>query len=153
MGLLIKNLDIDYHVYSEKFNLSESFSAIAEIAENPGIKKVQYTNLIDTPEKCVEWHLWFEDLDKREWKIDMIHILKESQYAGVFENIADRIKATLTGESKMAILEIKNQLTSDDNTMGIEVYMAVIRDGINNIHEFRNWKKEQPPAGIIEWTP
>jgi len=152
-GLLIKKRDIDFHVYSERFSISDSFGAIALIASNRSIKKVTYLNLIDTEEKCIEWHLWFLDEDNNEWKIDIIHIHNESPYAGKFENVAERIKTVLTPELKHAILSIKNEIPDTVKVMGIEVYQAVIRDGIRNYNDFMHWRDNNHQEGIIDWMP
>lgn len=98
-GLLMKNKDIDFHIYSDRFSIIDSFGAVALIANNPKIKRVSYTNLIDTEEKCLEWHMWGEKI------------------------------------------------------MGIEIYQAVIRDGVKNYSDFVYWEKKQNQAGIIDWMP
>ncbi len=151
--LLMNNLDIDFHIYSEEIDVAASFCAIAAIAQNPRIKNVQYVNQMDTDEKCLEWHIDYIDTDERKWKIDMIHILKGSLYDGYFENVADRIAAVLTPETRSAILSIKYDLPDDEKVMGILIYQAVIRDGIRNYDEFKSWKEQNPVDGIIEWVP
>ncbi len=151
--LLMNNLDIDFHIYSEEIDVAESFSAIAAIAQNPRVKNVQFVNQMDTDEKCLEWHIDYIDADERKWKIDMIHILKGSQYDGYFENVAERIAAVLTPETRNAILSIKYDMPDDEKVMGILIYQAVIRDGIRNYDEFKLWKEQNPVDGIIEWVP
>ncbi|MCE4564371.1 phosphoglycerate mutase family protein [Maribellus sp. CM-23] len=153
-GLLMKNRDIDFHVYSDQFSIVDSFKAIAELATNPQVKRITYTNLLDTEEKCLEWHMWYLDDKNDEWQIDMIHILKGSFYAGRMEEVARRINEVLTPETKEAILSIKNEVPADEKVMGIEIYMAVIRDGIRNYHAFTEWKKAQiNDQPIIDWIP
>ena len=87
------------------------------------------------------------------WKIDMIHILRESPYAGKFEMVADRINAVLTPERRLAILSIKNDIPDDESVMGIEIYQAVIRDGIETYREFTGWRENRNRNGIIDWIP
>ncbi|MDD2205140.1 MAG: nucleotidyltransferase domain-containing protein [Bacteroidales bacterium] len=153
MGLMMKHLDIDFHIYSERFSVADSFAAIAAFAENSCIKHISYTNLIDTDEKCIEWHLWYHDTDSCVWQLDMIHILNDSPYAGYFERMADRISAVLTLEQKFAILSIKNEVLDSEHVMGVEIYQAVIRDGVRTYAEFTEWHKTHQPNGIVEWMP
>ncbi len=152
-GLLLDNLDIDFHIYSENFVLADSFAAIAKLAENQRIRRVEYANLLNTEEQCLEWHVWYEDAEQSLWQIDMIHILKNSQFAGYFENVADRIAAVLTPETREAILKIKSCRSPEVKIMSIEIYQAVIRDDVRNHEEFLQWQQEHPNPGIIDWMP
>ncbi len=129
-GLIMKNRDIDFHVYSDNFSIADSFNAISEFAVNSKVKRITYDNLLDTDEECLEWHLWYVDDNDDKWQIDIIHILKDSFYAGKMEKVVVRLNEVMTHEYKHAILSIKNDIPADDKVMGIEVYMAVIRDKV-----------------------
>jgi hypothetical protein len=153
MGLLINNRDIDFHIYTEPFKLSDSFSAMAKLAENKRIKTISYGNLLDAEDKCIEWHAFYEDKDGHSWQIDMIHILNESAYAGHFEKVAERICAVLTPEIKANILRIKNSIPIKEKVMGIQIYKAVIEHGIQDIDSFWQWREQNPDDGIVTWMP
>ena len=73
-GLLMKHRDIDFHVYTSEISLSDSFRAMAELAANTSVKKIECVNLLHTVEACIEWHAWCEDGEGELWQIDMIHI-------------------------------------------------------------------------------
>lgn len=152
-GLLMKHLDIDFHIYSSPLCISDSFAAMAKLAENKAIKQIQYINLMDTDEKCIEWHAWYEDCDGKRWQIDMIHIESGSQYDGYMEKVADRITKVLTPELKQTILRIKYDTPDTDNVMGIEYYQAAIRDGVKNYTEFQEWREKNPVKGVVDWIP
>ena len=152
-GLLMKHRDIDFHIYSEKINITESFSAIRKLAQHSRIKQIQYTNLLDTDEKCIEWHAWYEDDSKEFWQLDMIHITKGSTYDGYFEKVAERISAVLTDETRQAILRLKYETPPTEKIMGIIYYQAVIKDGVRTYAEFTNWIEKNPINGIIDWIP
>lgn len=152
MGLLMKHRDIDYHIYTEKLDIAESFKVMQKICANPAVTRMEYRNLADTGEACLEFHVWFM-LENEEWQIDMIQILKGSQFDGYFERVAERIKAVLTPETRHTILELKYLTPDGEHIMGIEYYQAVIADGIRSYEEFRQWRKNHPPKGIINWCP
>jgi hypothetical protein len=153
-GLIIKKQDIDFHIYTNPFNLSDSFSAISRLAQNPHIKTLTYTNLLDAEDRCIEWHAGYQDDSEDAWQIDMIHILNDSPYAGYFEKVAERINAVLTDETRRAaILSIKNDIPLEKHVMGIEVYKAVIDGGVRDTDSFWTWKARQPDEGIITWCP
>ena len=153
MGLLMKHRDIDFHIYSSPVSLADDFRIMAKLAENPAIRKIEYTNLLNTDEACLEWHAWYEDEEHELWQIDMIHLLKGSRYEGYFENVAKRIAALLTDEIKYAILKLKFETPETEKIMGIIYYQAVIQGGVRTYTEFKEWIKQHPVSGIIEWIP
>ena len=153
MGLLMKHLDIDLHLYSDPVSLADDFRIIARLAQNHRIKQIEYANLLDTEEACLEWHLHYEDPLNQMWQIDMIHILKGSRYDSYFEQMADRIVAALTDETRHTILQLKYETPESEKIMGIEYYQAVLRDGVKNYVEFETWRRQHPITGIITWMP
>lgn len=152
-GLLMDRRDIDFHVYSDEFSIAESFAAMAELAANGRVRRVEYANLLETDEASLEWHAWYEDGEGELWQMDMIHILKGSRYDGHFEEVADRIRAALAPGTRQAVLGIKRGLGPEPGVRSIEVYMAVLRDGVRTLDEFRRWKAGRPEAGIVDWMP
>ena len=152
MGLLMKHRDIDFHIYTEKLDIAESFKAVQKICANPAVTRMEYRNLADTEEACLEFHIWFM-LDNEEWQIDMIQILKGSQFDGYFENVAERIKAVLTPEIRHTILGLKYLTPDDEHIMGIEYYQAVIADNVKTYPEFVQWREKHPATGIVTWCP
>jgi hypothetical protein len=83
----------------------------------------------------------------------MIHILKDSFYAGYFEHVAERISDVLTPETREAILKIKFDLSEEEKVPGIRVYRAVIEGGIRDLENFRKWEEAHPSEGIEKWVP
>ncbi len=153
MGLLMNHRDIDFHIYTLPLKIADSFCVMERLAENPAIKRIEYGNSIDTEERCIEWHAWYQDEEDELWQIDMIHIEKGSIYDGFFERMAQRIMAVLTEEQKEAILRLKLETPDTEKIMGVEYYQAVIRDGVRTFEELKEWKKIHPITGIIEWIP
>ncbi|MCD7901284.1 MAG: nucleotidyltransferase domain-containing protein [Bacteroides sp.] len=152
-GLLMKNLDIDFHIYTPEVNIKDSFLAIQTLAQNPSVRKVQYKNLLVTEEECIEWNVWYQDHNFRLWQLDMIHFRKESLYDGWVEKVTDRIIQVLTPELKEIILQLKFDIPDDWKVPGIQVYKAVIADGIRTYPEFVEWQKEHVADNFLAWIP
>jgi hypothetical protein len=152
-GLLMKHRDIDFHIYTSPLDLSVSFRAMAELAENTSVKKIEYTNLLHTAEACIEWHAWYKDMEGELWQMDMIHIQEGSRYDGYFERVAERISAVLTDEMRLAILKLKYETPDTEKIMGVEYYQAVIQDGVRSYPEFEEWRRLHPAVGVVEWVP
>lgn len=152
-GLLMKHRDIDFHIYSSPLILADSFRAMAQLAENPSIKKIECTNLLHTIEACIEWHAWYEHKENELWQIDMIHIQGGSRYDGYFEQVARRISEVATDEMRETILRLKYETPDTEKIIGVEYYQAVIEGGVRCYTEFEEWRKKHPVTGVVEWMP
>ena len=152
-GLLMKHRDIDFHIYSSPLRLEESFAAMAQLAADPAVGRIECRNLLATDEACVEWHATYRDRDGDEWQLDMIHIVRGSRYDGYFEHVADRIAVALTPVTRRAILQLKYDTPDDVKIAGIEYYVAVLRDGVRTYDAFAEWRRTHPLTGIVEWMP
>lgn len=153
MGLMMKHRDIDFHIYSAPLRIDDSFRAMARLAAHPEIRKIEYVNLTDTEEACIEWHATYEDDAHDLWQIDMIHILKGSRYDGYFERMAERITAALTPETKSTILRLKYETPDGEKIMGVEYYRAVLQGGVTDYAGLQAFRKSHPADGIVEWMP
>lgn len=152
-GLLMKHRDIDFHIYSSPLLLSDSFRAMAQLAENTSIKKIECANLLHTVEACVEWHAWYQDAENELWQIDMIHMVNGSRYDGYFEKVAERISALLTDETRQVILRLKYDTPDAEKIIGVEYYQAVLQGGVRTYAELVEWRKQHPVTGVVEWMP
>lgn len=153
-GLLCRHLDIDLHVYTPApLRIADSFAAAARIAAHPRIHRMEYANLLDAEDGCLEWHAQYEDRDGRCWQIDMIHLAEDSPWAGYFEQVADRIAAALTAETREAILRLKYETPDGEHIPGIALYRAVIEGGVRSRAELRTWLQANPVEGIVTWMP
>ena len=115
-GLLMKHRDIDFHIYSSPLNLTDSFQAMARLAENPSIKRIECANLLHTAEACIEWHAWYQNEENELWQMDMIHIREGSRYDGYFEKVAQRISEIMTDEIRETILRLKYETPNTRKT-------------------------------------
>lgn len=152
-GLLAKHRDIDLHIYSSSVDVAASFRAVAAIASTLGVKKVECTNLLSAEDECLEWHLWHDDPDTGLWQIDMMHIRRGSRWEGHFEQVAARIRAALTDETRQAIIRLKCQPPDDLHIMGIDYCRAVMADGVCTLPEMLAWHAAHRTDGIVEWMP
>lgn len=153
IGLLMKHLDIDFHVYTEVVDISQSFYAISLIAQHPGVQSVQYSNLLNEEDECLEWHITYIDDHQAEWQIDIMHIVTGSKYDGYFERVGDGIVRRLTEKSRNTILKLKWETPDDEKIMGVEYYRAVLDGGVKTMKEFQEYRLAHPINGILEWQP
>lgn len=159
MGLTTPNRrDVDLHIYSDQVDVAESFRAVGALASRPGVRRVEFANFLATEERCVQWRVGLVDPSEPEetaleWALDLIHIERNSKYDGYFEDVADRIAAALTPETKRAILTIKEAAPDAEKIAGIEIYRAVLEGGVRDWAAFVAWRRERPVDGVLEWSP
>lgn len=55
MRLLMKHRDIDFRIYTNPFNLADSFKALVRLAEDKHIKQITYFNFLEEKDTCVQW--------------------------------------------------------------------------------------------------
>ena len=152
-GLVMKNLDVDFHVYTDEPMLEKSRAAIERLRQNPAVRDVQFRDLLDTEEECLEWHAAYDAADGVVWQLDMIHIRRGSAFDGVIERTTDAVIARLTPETREAILRIKHDAPDGVKTPGIEVYYAVLELGLRTYSEFAAWRQANPSPDLLVWMP
>lgn len=152
-GLLAKGRDIDLHIYTDTLDIAASFSVMQELAERLSLKEIQFKNLIQTEEECIEWHAIYEDGDGNTWKFDMIHIRKGSKYDGAVEKVTAAIADRLTPDIKRTILQIKFDVPDDVQIPGIEIYHAVFAGGVRSYEELERWLETNPLTDSLNWLP
>ena len=145
--------DIDYHIYSAPLRTADSFASMARLAEDRHIRRVEFANLLDAEDRCLEWHAQYVDDEGAAWQIDMIHMEHGSPWDGYFERVADRIAAVLTDETRLTILRLKYETPPAEKIPGIRYYEAVLRDGVRTWEEFAAWLAAHPAGGIVTWMP
>lgn len=153
MGLLVKHLDIDIHIYSRNITEERSFEIISRLSKNPRIKGIRCINGLFTDEHCMAWHLQYEDKSRRLWQIDIIHIEEGSHYDGFFERMAERICKRLSTGQRDAILRLKYETPEGEEIHGVEYYQAVMEYGVRTMDELRRWVAEHRNPEGIYWIP
>ena len=151
MGLMCRHRDIDFHIYTSPLDKEESWLAMSRMAQKAGVRRIEYRNLTDTEEQCIEWHVWHDCGDGLMLQIDMIHMPKGSAYDGYFERVADDVRKRLTPETRDTILRLKFETPETEKIMGIVYYKAVIQDGVRSYADLMKWIAEHDTSGIVEW--
>ena len=152
-GLMMKNRDIDLHVYTDALDVSRSLAALAPVVASGRTTGLTYVNGAETCEHCLEWHLQLSDEDGEDWKIDMIQILAGTKYDGVMEAVAEAVAEAATPEVQKRILALKNECPDDLKICGIEYCKAVIADHVTDWEEFMAWRRNNPPETLPDWMP
>ena len=153
MGLLVTHNDIDIHVYSKNITEESTFAIAAKISSLPGVIEITSINGLHTDEHCMAWHVKYQSKDGENWKFDIIHIEDGTEYDGFFENMAERIMATITNTQRDTILRLKFETPEDEIIHGVEYYEAVIADNISTLDSLREWVVEHREKSPYYWIP
>ena len=150
--LMMKDRDIDLHVYTESLDPERARAALKPFSASPGAQLTRIDNA-GTAENCLEWHLKVPDGSGELWSIDMIQLPAGSEWDGFFEDTAEAVIDALTPESRRRILELKAAEPDGMNICGIEFCKAVLDDHVKTWEDFLNWRQSNPPETLLKWRP
>ena len=153
MGLLVTHNDIDLHVYSKNITEESTFAIAAKMSALPGVIDITSINGLHTDEHCMAWHVKYRSKEGDEWKFDIIHIEEGTEYDGFFENMAERIIATVTDSQRNTILRLKFETPENEIIHGVEYYEAVIADNVDSLDKLRTWIVEHRKKPHYYWIP
>lgn len=151
--LMMKNRDIDLHIYTDRLDVSRSLKALAPVLASRHTAAMDFINGAETDEHCLEWHLLRKDDAGQIWKIDMIQILAGTKYDGVMEDVAEAVMDAASPEIRRRILSLKKECPDDLKISGIEFYKAVIDGGVTSWRQFLDWRKSNSPGSLMGWKP
>ena len=151
-GLMTKP-NIDLEIYVERPDIEAGFEVIQKIALLPRVKKIRYSNELKTIHGGLYWRIDYVDEKSVVWNIDNWMLSLYHSHAMIADKFARAMERALTLESRHRILEIKANMPPELEARGIDVYKAVLRDGIETSYEFQEWIKENPPVEIEHWRP
>lgn len=152
-GLMMKNRDIDLHIYTDALDVARTLEALSSVIASERTIGFTHADHSGTDEHCLEWHWELKDDSGRKWKIDMIQILAGSRYDGVMEDVADAVVDATTPDLRRRILRLKNACPDELKICGIEFYKAVIADRVTTWEEFAKWRERNPTDTLMNWSP
>jgi hypothetical protein len=153
-GLMVAP-NIDMEVYADHPRPSAGFQVIAGIAEIPGVRRVRFKNQLDDPEDPgLFWWIQYRDQLGQDWSIDTWLISSNHPLAMHSARFAEAMGERLDDDLRRTILQIKHESRCRNaDTRSIEIYKAVLRDGISTHAEFERWLEQHPAKKLEDWMP
>lgn len=147
--------NLDFEIYVDHPQIGEGFAVIQGMAQVPGVQQILYLNVLDTPDPGLYWRVDYRDSEGTVWDIDQWLVPNDHRYAGVAEGLVESMKRVLTDETRRIILEIKTARPDLPAFRGIDIYKAVLRDGVRTKGQFGAWLESHPPCleQIETWHP
>jgi hypothetical protein len=153
-GLMVAP-NIDMEVYADPPRPSAGFQVIAGIAEMPGVRRVRFKNQLDDPEDPgLYWWIQYRDELGQDWSIDTWLIPRDHPFAMQPDRFAEAMCERLDDVLRRKILRIKHESRCRNaDTRSIEIYKAVLRDGVGTYAEFERWLEQHPAKKLEDWMP
>jgi hypothetical protein len=148
---LVVEPDIDLEIYSAAPDIGAGFSVVSPLACFPGVRRVRFTNTLDTADPGLYFQLQYERGDLT-WKIDIWNLADD--YPGPRGSLlTGPLLSALTPETRDRILAIKEAARErDEPVAGIRVYQAVLDGGVTDHAGFLAWAASTP-GGLSHWSP
>jgi hypothetical protein len=152
---LVGKPDIDMEIFCERPRIEDGFAVVSDLALQPGIWKVRYSNELDAQDYGLYWQIRYRhpaSPTREAWKVDM-WLLAHDSPGPLSRDLIEPMRRALTDETRAAILAIKRETLAEADVHGIDVYRAVLDDGVRTVAEFRAWIATQRKAGLTHWRP
>jgi len=150
---LMRRPNLDLEIYTEAPQVADGFAVVGELAQLPGIRQVSYLNALDTMDQGLYWRVDFQDEQGELWDIDNWLVAHDHPHAGLADGLARALSAKLSPEQRLAVLTIKDALSPDRPARGVDIYKAVVADGVASPADFEQWRQDHPPQEIEFWRP
>ena len=146
--------DIDIEIYCDEPKIEDGFEVLRACALNPHVKKARFANKLNGPDMGLYWQLRYQDQNEMEWKIDMWS-MRYDHPGPTSAALVEPMKRALTDETRIAILEIKEQALLEplQQCGSIYIYRAVLDDNIRNIDQYKTWLEQHQAGGLTTWKP
>jgi len=145
--------NIDMEVYTDAPLPHGGFAVIGELAETPGVTEIRYLNAMDGPDQGLYWFIRYEDGSGVTWGIDVWLVAHDHPHAYVADRLAAAMQKRLDTESRRRILSIKRDLPKELNVRGVDIYKAVLKDGVDTAEAMGTWLEKNPPEVMELWHP
>lgn len=150
---LMASPNLDFEIYVDEPDINIGFETIKEFANVPGVKQIQFLNLMGTEDPGLYWRIDYEDAHGTMWDIDNWLVPFSHPHAGMADAFAQAIQKALTEEKKLTILQIKACFSPKKKYRGIDIYKAGLSGGVTSVEEFEKWIEENPPVPMETWSP
>jgi hypothetical protein len=149
---LVVDRDIDMDVTVDELDAGACFAAIGEIATDPRVLRIVYRN----DASAFGWlafDITCSDADGNAWIIELYVSTPAASFFGWTSELARLLEGVLTPDQRHAILELKEALVGDAEYRSMDVYRAVVDDGVRGTDDFLRWRPEHGSAKLARWLP
>ncbi|MFH1058509.1 MAG: hypothetical protein V1797_07510 [Pseudomonadota bacterium] len=152
---LVWGRDIDMEVYCPRLRISDGFAVLSQASQaSQRVVSAQFGNFLAEADQALYWQLKYRLGGGEEWKVDMWSAAEDYGLPRG-ESLLEPLRAALTPETRLAILRLKQarEAGGGPDCLSIDLYRAVVRDGVRQPEELRNWLASNEVGGLSAWRP
>ena len=152
---LVWGRDIDLEVYCPQVGINEGFQVLAQACQaSPRVVSAQFGNFLAEADQALYWQLKYRLPEGEEWKVDMWSA-RDDYALPRGESLVEPLRAALTPETRLAILRLKEAREHETGLecLSIDLYRAVVRDGVRRPAELRAWLASNEVGVLSGWRP
>ena len=143
--------DVDLEIYCEQPRIEAGFGVVSQVAALPGVWKVRFSNELDGPDQGLYWQVRYRTAGE-VWKVDMWLLANDHPGPKAIDAV-EPMRRALTAETRAAILEIKEGLAGRYDVRSVDVYRAVLDNGVRSLGAFTEWHARNASTGLLNWLP
>ncbi|WP_213694223.1 hypothetical protein [Aminiphilus sp.] len=152
---LVYGPDLDMEIYCPDLRIEDGFRVLEECcATNPRVESALFQNHLAGGDNALYWQLRYRAGDGTLWKVDMWSAAEDYPLPRS-EFLVEPMKRVLTEETRAAILGLKARRAVDSSLacLSIDLYRAVLRDGVRDEASFRGWLAAAETGTLSDWIP
>jgi hypothetical protein len=121
-------------------------------ARNKAVRRSLFINAVGQQDAGLGWEVCYLGGEEM-WTVQMW--LPAEDYDGPRSaNLVHPLRQALTPHASCAILDLKEQHAACALPYrSIDLYRAVLDDGIETMEEFNRWKQSNSSTGLLAWAP
>jgi hypothetical protein len=151
---LVVSPDIDLEIYCPELRIEHGFVILTACALHPCVTHARFANHLRDRDRALFWQLRYRHEDGCVWTVDMWSASADYALPRA-ENLVEPLRAALCQETRAAILRLKEHRTRDPalECPSIDLYRAVLDDGVRNVEQLRRWLEEHQTGELSDWKP
>ena len=151
---LVVSPDIDCEIYCPELRIEDGFRVLSACAQHPSVTQAYFSNHLSGPDKALYWRLHYRDTNDEIWKIDMWSAHEDYDLPRS-EHLVEPLRRVLTPATRAIILTLKErrQINPVLDCPSINLYRAVLEDGVRTEEELQQWIRAHPHSGLSLWRP
>ncbi|MFN2302361.1 MAG: hypothetical protein ACK2TV_01390, partial [Anaerolineales bacterium] len=144
--------DIDLEIFCNHPTIEAGFDVLQHCAKKPGCLASRFRNEMAGPDQGYYWQVQYRQANGLLWKIDMwsVHV---DHPGPTSRDMIEPMLRILNQDNRNIILNLKHDLQNDPQTecASIDLYQAVLADGVSSFEELKIWMKSHQYSKINDW--